>query len=181
SADLARQLETNAFLESDKQLRMFCLIVKGDIDEEIDVRTGRRDWEQVETLASELGNQRWQNRALAQIGIAAFYDRDLETARKNVGTAVEVATRIHDVGAEIRFTTVLGKALIEAKMYKQAMAYFAQALELAHQNPETGYSFLTREFQMEALVGLKHYDEAQRVVDDVMRESDSKYRTVAQA
>jgi CHAT domain-containing protein len=179
SADLARQVETSGLLQSDKQLRMFCLIVKGDIDEEIDVRSGRRDWEQVEALASQLGDQRWQNRALAQIGIAAFYDRDLETARKNVGTAVEVATKIHDVGAQVRFTTVLGRALIEAKMYDQAIAYFAQALQLAKQNPDLGYPFFTQEAQIEAVIGLKQYDEAQHLVDVFIQESSRKYTTSA--
>ncbi len=181
SAELATKLDTDALLRSDKQLRMFCFIVKGDIDQEIDSREARRDWEQVKTLAGELGNERWQNRALAQTGIEAFYDRDLETASKNVATAVAIATRIHDVGAQIRYTTVLGKALIEAKMYEQAMPYFGNALALAKQTPNVGYPFLTYEAQVEALIGLKRYYEAQQVVDELLKQSKWKHRTGPQA
>ena len=181
SAELATKLDTDALLRSDKQLRMFCFIVKGDIDQEIDSREARRDWEQVKTLAGDIGNERWQNRALAQIGIEAFYDRDLETASKNVATAVAVATKIHDVGAQIRYTTVLGKGLIEAKMYEQAMPYFANALALAKETPDIGYPFLTYEAQVEALIGLKRFDEAQQVIDELLKQSNSKYRTGPQA
>jgi hypothetical protein len=88
SAELAAELETNPLLQTDKPLRMFCLIVKGDIDGEIDSGAMRQDWEQVQALASELGDAKWQYRALAQLGLAAFYDGDLATARKNVASAL---------------------------------------------------------------------------------------------
>ncbi|MGA8028396.1 MAG: hypothetical protein WB992_14730 [Bryobacteraceae bacterium] len=138
SGELAGELENNSLLASDKQLRMFCLIIKGDVDQEIDTRAARSDWEQVEALAQRLGDQHWQNRAMAQIGIEAFYDRDLETARKNIATAVAVATKIHDVGAQIRFTTVLGMGLVQAAMYERALPYFDNALAIAEKTPDSG-------------------------------------------
>ena len=88
SAQLAEALEDDPLMQNDKELRMFCLIVKVDIDTETNTGAMRQDWEQVEALARELGNTKWQYRALAQLGIAAFYDADLETARKNIGTAL---------------------------------------------------------------------------------------------
>ena len=91
---------------------MFCLIVKGDIDTETNTGAMRQDWEQVQTLARDLGDTKWQYRALAQLGIAAFYDADLETARKNVGTALAAATKAGDVGAQIRFLTILADGLV---------------------------------------------------------------------
>lgn len=76
SAELATELDTNPLLQSDKQLRLFCLIVKGDIDGELHSGAMREDWEQVRALARELGDTKWQNRNLAQLGLAAFYDCD---------------------------------------------------------------------------------------------------------
>lgn len=181
SRKLLSQLETNQLLKDDQQLRLFCLIVKGDIDLETDVRSAKLDWEQVQALAARLGNERWKNRALAQIGIAAFFDRDLETARKNVATAVAVANNLNDYAAEIRFTTVLGRALTEERMYDQAVEYFAKALALAKLHPETGYPFLTYAAQIEAFVGLKRLDEAQVLVDALIKESNLKHRTGPQA
>src|SRR5450759_4388151 len=73
SAQLAESLEDDPLLQHDKELRMFCLIVKGDIDTETNTGAMRQDWEQVQTLAHDLGDMKWQYRALAQLGIEAVY------------------------------------------------------------------------------------------------------------
>ena len=70
----------------------------------------RDDWEQVQALARDLGDTKWQYRALAQLGLVAFYDGDLATARKNVGGALAAATAAGDAGAQIRYLTELGLA-----------------------------------------------------------------------
>ena len=121
SAQLAEALDDDPLLQNDKELRMFCFIVKGDVDTETNTDAMRQDWEQVQTLARDLGNTKWQYRALAQLGIAAFYDADLETARKNVGTALAAATKAGDAGAQIRFLTMLGEGLVQSKMYERAL------------------------------------------------------------
>src|SRR5260370_23988840 len=59
SAQLAEELEDNPLLQNDKELRMFCLIVKGDIDTETNTGAMRQEWEQVEALARDLGNTKW--------------------------------------------------------------------------------------------------------------------------
>ncbi len=131
SADLQLGLDRNRFLHTDKQLRLFCLIIKGDLDIELDSRAARKDWEQVGALAREIGDTRWQNRALAEIGVAAFYDGDTETAGKDIATALEMATKIQDIAAEVRFTTMLGMGFLETKMYERSEPYFNHAVELA--------------------------------------------------
>ena len=93
SAQLASDLDNNPLLQTDKQLRLFCLIVKGDIDGEIDAGAMREDWQGVQDLANELGDKKWQYRALAQLGVAAFYNGDLATAGKNVASALAAATK----------------------------------------------------------------------------------------
>jgi light-regulated signal transduction histidine kinase (bacteriophytochrome) len=114
-----------------KELRMFCFIVKGDIDSETNTGAMRQDWKQVQRLAQSLGDTKWEYRALAQLGIAAFYDADLETARKNVGGALAAATKAGDAGAQIRFLTILANGLVESKMYEQALAYTENAIKIA--------------------------------------------------
>src|ERR1017187_2117675 len=112
SAQLDEELRTNPLLVNDKQLRMFCFIVKGDIDEEFTSGEMRDDWQQVQALARELGDAKWQYRALAQLGLAAFYGGDPMTARENVGSAFAAATAAGDVGAQIRYLTELGTGLV---------------------------------------------------------------------
>ena len=53
----------------------------------------REDWQRVQDLATELGDKKWQYRALAQLGVAAFYNGDLATAGKNVASALAAATK----------------------------------------------------------------------------------------
>ena len=171
SAQLARELDTNQFLSTDEQLRMFCLIVKGDIDGEMNSDTMRDDWEQVEALAKGLGNRKWQYRALAQLGLVAFYDGNLPVARTDVGTALALATKAGDVGAEIRYLTVLGIGLVDSKMYNQSLSYFTHALEIARAAPDSGYPFVTQQSRLEALIGLGQLDAAHRLDAEFLAEA----------
>lgn len=163
SAQLARELDTNRFLRTDKQLRMLCFIVKGDIDGEMNSDAMRNDWEQVEALSKELGNTKWQYRALAQLGLVAFYEGNLPAARTDVGTALALATKAHDAGAEIRYLTVLGIGLLYSKMYVQSLPYFTHALEIARATPDSGYPYVTQQARLQALIGLGQLDAAQRL------------------
>jgi hypothetical protein len=54
SYQLAQDLGTNPILQSDKDVRMFCLIVKGDFDGEIDVPAMRRDWTEVISIGERI-------------------------------------------------------------------------------------------------------------------------------
>ena len=134
------------------------------------------DWEQVRAIAIELHDLHWANRALGQIGIAAFYNNDQETAGKNVGTALEVATKQEDKAAQIRFTTALGMGFTEAKMFERSLPYFDQALEIANTMPQAGYPFLVQEGRIEALIGLKQYDAAQTIADEFLKNAAVKAR-----
>jgi CHAT domain-containing protein len=181
SAQLAKDLESNPILQTDKELRMFCLIVKGDIDGEVDSRAMREDWQEVAKLARDLGNSKWQYRALAQLGIAAFYDGDLETARKNVGSALADATKNGDAGAQIRYLTALGIGLVESKLYDQALPYFDNASKIAAATPGAGFPFNTNEQRVTALIGLRQLDAAQRLDDDIMAKAQQEKRLLHQS
>src|SRR5437879_3855816 len=137
----------------------------------------RQDWEQVQTLARDLGDLKWQYRALAQLGIAAFYDADLEMSRKDIGSAMAAATKAEDAGAQIRFLTILAYGLVNAKMYEQALAYIENATRIASGISDAGYQFTAQELRVEALIGLRQLDRAQDVVDDVLKRAREARRT----
>ncbi len=181
AAQLGRDLALNPLLQSDKQLRMFCLIVKGDIDGEFDGRAMRDDWQQVASLSGDLGDEKWRYRALAQLGIAAFYDGDLETARKNVATALAEATKDGDAGAQIRYMTALGTGLVESKLYEQALPYFENASKIAAATPDAGFPFNTDEQRVTALIGLRQFDAAKRLDDEIMARAQQENRLLHQA
>src|SRR5437867_12949027 len=125
---LAQELATNPILQSDKELRMFCLIIKGDFDGEIDVPAMRRDWSEVAALARELGNSKWQYRAQGQLGFADFYDGDLAAAQRSVGAALIAALNAHDVGAQIFYLSATANGLESQQMNDQAITYAERAI-----------------------------------------------------
>ena len=176
STQLAAELETNPLLLNDRQLRMFCLIVKGDVDSELNSNAMRHDWEQVQALARELGNTKWQYRSLAQVGLVTFYEGDLATARKNVGSALAAATAAGDAGAQIRYLTALGNGLVASKLYEQALPYFDKALQIANTTPDAGYPFVTYEQRLDALIGLKQFDAAQALAADILKHARDLHR-----
>lgn len=181
SSQLANELRDNSLLQTDKELRMFCLIVKGDIDTEMNTGEMRSDWQQVEDLARELRKPKWQYRALAQLGIAAFYDADLATARTNVGSALEQATKGGDTAAQVRFLIFLGNGLLQTKTFDQALSYLDNAIKLASTVPDVGYQFSAQELRVEALIGLKQFEAAQRAADELLAHAGEQRRIAHRA
>jgi CHAT domain-containing protein len=181
SEQLATDLSDDPLLQSDKELRMFAFIVKGDIDGEINSGAMRNDWQAVEQLAEQTRDQKWQYRALAQLGIAAFYDGDLETARKNVGTALQLATKSEDAAGQIRFLTILAFGLVQTKAYDQALAYLDNATELARRIPDVGFQYTAEELRIQSLLGLKQFDSAQRVNDALLSRAHLSHRGAHEA
>ena len=176
SAQLGTELDTNPLLRNDKQLRLFCFIVKGDINQELNSGAMRHDWEQVQALARELGNTKWQYRALAQLGLAAYYEGDLATARKNVDSALAAATAAGDAGAQIRLLTDLGTGLVFTKLYDQALPYFDKALQIAGATPDSGYPYPTNEQRLNAMIGLKQFDQAHALAADILKHARDQHR-----
>ncbi len=181
ATQLGDALDDDPLLQNDKELRMFCFIVKGDIDTEINTGAMKQDWIHVRTLAREQGNAKWQNRALAQLAIAAFYSADLETARKDAGTALETASKAGDAGAQIRILTILADGLFESKMYEQALAFVEKAIKIAKATPDTGDQFGLEELHVDVLIGLKQLDVAKRIDDEFLARAKQAHRAAHEA
>ncbi|HJT71307.1 MAG TPA: CHAT domain-containing protein [Terriglobales bacterium] len=181
SEQLATELAGNPLLRSDKQLRMFAFIVKGDLDTETNSGAMRTDWQAVEQLARQSGDQKWQHRALAQLGIAAFYDGDLDSARKDVGTALQLATEDRDAAGQIRCLTILAYGLIQTKAYEQALAFVDNATELAKRTPDVGFQYTAEELRVQALLGLQQFDHAQWANDELLSRAHEAHRGAHEA
>jgi len=149
---LAQELATNPVLQSDEELRMFCLIVKGDFDGEIDVPQMRRDWTEVAALAKKIGNAKWQYRAQGQLGFADFYDGDLTAAQRSVGQALIAALNAGDVGAQIFYLSATANGLLSQQMNDQAIQYAERAIAIAEAHPDAGYPVLAQHARLLAMV-----------------------------
>ena len=126
-----------------------------------------QDWEDVKVLAHELGNSKWEYRALAQLGIAAYQEGNVQIAITDVGMAVTAATAANDSGALIRFFTLIGQGHADSGKYAQALPYLENSLKLAAVTPEAGYRFLTNEVKTKTLIGLGQLDNAKHLADEI--------------
>ena len=171
SYKLSQELAANPILQSDKQIRMFCLIVKGDFDGEIDAPAMRRDWTEVVGLAKDLGDAKWQYRALGQLGFADFYDGDLAAAQRNVGTALMAATSGHDVGAQVFYLTAAANGFLWQQMNEQAISYAEQAIDVAKQNPDIGYPLLAQHAKLLAMIQAGRIEGAEVEVNTLLNQA----------
>jgi CHAT domain-containing protein len=180
SLDLAAILE-DPLVQGDNRLRLQCLLVKGDIDHEIDPAAARKDWEEVQALAKKLGDKKWENRASGELGFIAFLDGDTGSAQKLVGTALMVAKFSGDTGAELRYMTAVGTGLVLAGYKQEALPYLDGALQLAEKNPDTGFPFLTYWGKVKALSSLGQREEAEKLADIALNQARASGKKVKEA
>jgi hypothetical protein len=75
--DLSRLLDEhlqNPIVQTDKNLRLWCLIAKGYTDIEIDYRAAKRDWLEAQDIAKSLGENQWVTRASGELGLIGFLE-----------------------------------------------------------------------------------------------------------
>src|SRR6266404_9229126 len=158
SEELGAELDRNPLLQSDNELRLFCLMVRADIDGEIDAVPMRRDWEAALKVAQVLGGKRWENSASGEIGFSQFLEGDMTAARQKVAGALIGAMMLGDAGAQIRYLAAIGHAFVQMGSYDDSLGYFDKALKIAASNPDAGYPFLVNEGRLQAFRGMGKFD-----------------------
>src|SRR5216684_22793 len=171
---LDQELAANPLLQSDKELRMFCLIVKGDFDGESDTPAMRRDWTEVASLAQALGNTKWQYRAQGQLGFADFYDGDLPGAQRNVAQALIGATKTGDIGGQIFYLSTTAGGLVLQSMNEQATQYADRAIAIADANPDLGYPIIAHQARLSAMVQLGQVAAAQEELKKLLARPEAQ-------
>jgi len=155
-----------------KSLRMFCLVAKGEFDGDIGGAASRRDWTEVSALARELGSEKWQYRALGQLGFADFYDGDLPSAQKKVAEALIGATAINDIGGQIFYLSATATGLVTQGMNDQALLYANRAIALANATPDAGYPIIAEQARLMAMVSMGRTEAAQAELKNVLARPD---------
>ena len=178
SEELGTELDRNSLLQSDKELRLFCLMVLGDIDGEIDAAPMRRDWEAALKLAQALGDKKLENRASGELGFALFLEGDMASARQKVAGALVGAMMLGDTGAQIRYLAAVGHAYVQLGSYDDALGYFDRALKVAAANPDAGYQFVVNEGRLQAFRGMRKLDAAEQLADEIITQARAKQKHV---
>ncbi len=164
--------------KSDKRLRLRCLIVRGDVNLEMDTPAAKEDWEAALALATDIGDPKWQSRAKGELGMIAFMLGDTKAAFAKVSQALFTARIAGDIGAEIRYYSAIATGLGLTAEYEQAIRYFDLALNTAAKHPETGFQYISIWGKANALLRLGRIDEAERLVREALAQADADDRRV---
>lgn len=173
SSFLETQLQI-PLVQNDAELRLWCLGLKGDADDEVNVSTAKQDWEQVLALAAKLGEKQWANRASGELGLAAFLDGDASQASSLIGKAIVTAAAEGDSGTEIRFLEIVGNGFNAVGRTSESMFLLNRAIAIANREPDVGTPFMAYEGKAEALAALGKQDEAQSLMKQTLAEAQSE-------
>src|SRR5262249_28630274 len=67
-------------VQGDDRLRLRCLVIKGETDEDLDPSLAQQSWEEAFVVAQKLGESAWANRAQGELGLSAFLQGDINTS-----------------------------------------------------------------------------------------------------
>lgn len=175
--------ETSTYLASvlddpltkdDARLRLRCLTVKGDVDLDFDTALAARDWTEVLSIAKRLEDAAWVNRANGELGIISFVQGDYRTGTVRVMGALSQATKLNDMGAQIRYLTLVGDGLIQLQRNDQAISMFDQALAVGQTIPDLGQPVMTYAGKAQALAALGRTAEAKKLLESVLEISHKR-------
>ena len=125
--------------------------MKGDVDLDFDTALAARDWTEVLSIAKHLEDAAWVNRSNGELGIISFVQGDYRTGTVRVMGALSQATKLNDIGAQIRYLTLVGVGLIQLQRNEQAISMFDQALAVTQTIPELGQPVMTYAGKAQAL------------------------------
>ncbi len=167
SAEIARTLE-DPTVQHDPSLRLRCLVVKGDADMEINSNDAERDWNEALSLARALKEDDWASRASGELGVLAFLHGDSATAMIKVGGALKHAEQAHDIGAQIRYLTLMANGLAEFGETDQALKMFDKAIAVAGSQRELGMPMMALTGKATTLVAMNRATEADELLEQAL-------------
>ena len=158
---------------ADPETRLRILEVRGMIENNYDASLARQTWSQVAVLARNRDHFLLASRALGEEGIAAFLLGDTTTAKKEVLTAWAVAKVAHDIPAQVRYASLYGAGLVEMHRYRQGLAPLNDAIATARAHPAVAYPAIAISSKIDALRGLRRYQEALTLANHALAEIPS--------
>src|ERR1035438_4623076 len=164
---LNEQLQ-NPIVQSDKKLRLWCLIAKAYTDIEIDYRASKRDWIEAQDIARSLGESQWVTRASGELGLIAFLEGNPGRAARLLGGALLSTMTNGDIAGQVRFLELLGRGFEEVNRNAEALRFFERAIKLAEADRDCGLPFIGYEGKAQALVSLGRTEEAKVVLENAL-------------
>jgi CHAT domain-containing protein len=173
STFIQAQLQT-PLVQNDAELRLWCLGVKGDADDEVNSAAAKQDWEQALSLAQKLGEKEWSNRARGELGLVGFLQGDVSRARRLIGKALMTAAAEGDSGTEVRYLEIVGNGFNALSRTSDAMFFFNRAIGIASKDHDVGTPFMAYEGKAEALAASGKMDDAESLMKRTLAEAQKE-------
>ena len=168
SARLAEYLE-NPIVQADDRLRLRCLVIKGETDEDLDPTLAAQSWREAQALAEKIGDAAWANRAKGELGLVAFLQGDVGASVIGLGQALKVAQSSGDVSSQVRWLTLFGLGYVELGRPQEALDFYDRALKVASTVPELQFPVMTYVGRSDALIRMGRVEEADQIFDQAGR------------
>lgn len=168
-------------VQANAGLMLRCLLAKAALQEEVNENSSRATWEKVQKLAKKLGNQRWQRRAQAELGIIEFLDGDVAAANQDLKSAVTSMFTHLDLGGAAYYTAIVGNGFVEAGQPHTGIKYCRIAIKTAAATRDMGFPFMAYEGEARGLIALHREKEAKHVLNEAIRRAQAENSFAAEA
>jgi CHAT domain-containing protein/predicted negative regulator of RcsB-dependent stress response len=158
----------NPIVQNDPRLKLRCLVVKGDVDLDLDDGLAQEDWTEALTLAKSLKDPDWEARATGELGIITFLQGDHAGAVMSVGNALSHAIKNGDIGGQIRYLTLIGSGLTEFGRPEQALEYLDRAMKVVASTPDLADPLMTYTERARALAAAGREPEATKLLQSAL-------------
>lgn len=168
-------------VQANTRLMLRCLLAKATLEEEINENSSRTTWEKVQELARKLGDQRWQRRAQAELGIIEFLDGDVAAANQDLKNAVISMYATADMGGAVYYTSIVGNGFVEAGQPHTGIKYCQIAIKTADETKDMGFPYMAYEGEARGLIALHREKEAKQVLSEAIRKAQAEDAFAAEA
>ncbi|HTU44803.1 MAG TPA: CHAT domain-containing protein [Bryobacteraceae bacterium] len=152
-------------VQRDLGLKQRCLEVKGNVDLNRDGVSARPVFEELESVAALRHDDDVVSRASGDLGIISFLEGNSTEATKRVLIALFHAYMSGDVGAQIRFLSLLGQGMVENHGSFAGLVALDRALSIARSTAGAGFPKIAMSGRASALTQLGRFSEAEQTVN----------------
>lgn len=166
-ADVSQQLDAyldDPLIQSDARLRLRCLVIKGETDQDLDPTLAEASWREALAVAESLKDAGWVNRARGELGLVAFLQGNINASIVGLGQALKVAQTTGDTASVVRWTTLFGHGYVQLGRPAEALDFYDRALRVAATVPELQFPVMTYVGKGDALIRAGRIDEAEQVI-----------------
>jgi CHAT domain-containing protein len=153
-------------IQAEPRLLLRALIAKAMLDRDANELAARESWERILSLAEDLGDRSWEDRAKAELGQILYMDGDLRAASDMFREAITSQYVRLDLGAAMYYTAMVGNGFASAGRPESALQYLNAALRVASLTRDEGFPFLAYQGQARALIALDRHAEAEEVLQE---------------